>query len=122
MKPIRITGSSDAIMADKLNQILRRFEYPDADTLPPPFMAGGGGGMAHVLIVSTSEPDFVQQKADYVVTESGAGPELTAIFDTLVNGPWSIWMCGRFNIATNVEAPSAAWIRGLGFTEAGYVI
>jgi hypothetical protein len=120
MKPIRITGSSDAIMADKLNQILRKFEYPDADTLPAPFMPGGGGGMAHILIVSDSEPDFVQDKADYIVTETGAGAQLNAIFASIGNQKWSIWMAGRFNIEENILFPEGAWIRGLGYTTEGY--
>lgn len=120
MKPIRITGSSEAVMADKINQLLRRFEYPDSDTIAPNPMPGGGGGMAHVLIVSTSEPDFVQQKADYIVTEANAAAELNAIFDSLGTQKWSIWMAGRFNCNENVDFPSGAWVRGLGYTVEGY--
>lgn len=114
MKPIRVTG--EATVPYWLNVLLNEFEYPDADTLPPAIMPGGGGGMAHILIVSTSEPDFVQQKADYVVSESNSGPELQAIFDSLGSDPWSIWMAGVFVINDDVTTPSTSWIRGLGYT------
>jgi hypothetical protein len=120
VKPIRITGSSDAVMADKINELLRKFEYPDADTIAPAFQGGGGGGMAHVLIVSQSEPDFVQAKADFVVTETGAGSQLNAIFASLPAGKWSIWMAGRFNVEEDIDFPDGAWVRGLGYTSAGY--
>lgn len=120
MRPIRITG--EATIPNAVREILERFEYPDADTLPPPFELGGGGGMAHVLIVSTSEPQFVQDKADFVCPETGAASTLNAIFSTLDDGPWSIWIAGRFNIESDVGFPSAAWIRGLGFSDAGVPI
>lgn len=120
MKPPRVTGTPDAVLGDAVNRLIRKFEYPDMDTIAQNPMPGGGGGMAHILIVSTSEPDFVQAKADYVVTEANAGPELNAIFSSLPSSPWSIWMAGRFVIEEDVVAPNQAWIRGLGYTQAGY--
>lgn len=75
--------------------------------------------MAHILIVSDSEPDTVQAKADFVVNEVGAAGQLNGIFATLDGGPWSIWMAGVFNISEDVTFPSGAWIRGLGYTASG---
>lgn len=111
MRPIRITG--EATIPNAVREILERFEYPDADTLPPPFELGGGGGMAHYLIVSTSEPQSVQNKADFVVNHADSSGQLQVIFDSLP--PFvSIWMAGQFNLEEDVTAPEAAWIRGLG--------
>lgn len=119
MRPPRVTGDPIAVLGDVANRLVRKFEYPDSDTLPPPFTLGGGGGMAHILIVSTSEPGMIQDKADYVVNQNNAAAELTAIFDSLATGSWSIWMAGVFNISEDVTFPSGAWIRGLGYTASG---
>lgn len=120
MKPPRVTGDPTAVLGDAVNRLVREFDYPDMDTLPPAFRGGGGGGMAHILIVSDSEPAEIQAKADYVVTQTGAAAQLNEIFASLGNNPWSIWMAGTFNLEEDVVAPSGAWIRGLGYTSAGY--
>lgn len=118
MRPTRVVG--EAAIPDAINRLIRKFEYRDADTIPVNPMPGGSGGMAHILIVSTSEPDFVQAKADYVVNATNAGPQLNAIFASLPDTPWSIWMAGVFIIEEDVTTPSGAWIRGLGYTTGTY--
>jgi hypothetical protein len=98
-----------------VNELRNKFDYPNIDTLQNPLLLGGGGGMAHILIVSTSEPAEIQEKADYVVNEANAAPELQAIFDS-VDEVWSIWMAGRFTLNSDVTTPIGCWIRGLGYT------
>lgn len=118
MKPPRVVG--EAAVPDMVNKLIREFKYRDADTIAGNPMLGGGGGMAHILIVSTSEPQFVQAKADYVVNATNAGPQLNAIFDSLPDTPWSIWMAGVFIIDEDVFTPAGSWIRGLGYTSGTY--
>lgn len=115
MKPPRPTGQLAVV--ESVNKLAREFKYRDADTQTPAFQGGGGGGMAHILIVSDSEPDTVQAKADFVVNEVGAAGQLNGIFATLDGGPYSIWMAGRFIVDENVDFPSGSWVRGLGYTE-----
>lgn len=119
MRIPRITGT--AAVYNAVDQLVNKFDYPDEagrSSNAPLVLGGGGGGMAHVLIVSTSESVDVQEKADFVVDESASATELQAIFDDLA-GPMSIWMAGRFTLDANVSAPSGAWIRGLGYVQSG---
>lgn len=120
MKPIRTTGDPEAIMATAIERLQREFEYPFL--IPPgtPPNQGGGGGMAHYLFVSTSEPAEVQAKADFVIAQDNAGPMLQGVFDSLPATPMSLWFAGIFNIGTtDITFPSRAWIRGLGYTTPG---
>lgn len=99
--------------------LARQFQYPDIDTFGPASQPVGGGGMAHVLIVSTTEPEDIQAKADYVVEWQNCSVALQAIFDDIDDmsgffGAWSIWMAGVFDLDADVTAPPRAWIRGLG--------
>lgn len=100
--------------------LIHKFEYPDVDTQNVAAPATGGKGMAHILIVSTSEPIEVQEKADFRVQQDNAGTQLNSIFSTLPASGigWSIWMAGQFNLDVDVTFPSRAWIRGLGYTHA----
>lgn len=119
MKRVRYTG--DAAVNRAVFDLINKFEYPDA-------VGGGGGlgqaggeaGMAHVLIVSDSEPQSVQDKADFIVPASSSASFLQSIFDDIasrdINGSWSIWMAGRFELDDDVTAPEKSWIRGLGYT------
>lgn len=90
------------------------FVYPDEIGGSGPLVLGGGGGMAHILIVSTSEPDDIQAKADHVVTQTNSSGQLQDIFDS-IDDIWSIWMAGTFHLNEDVTAPSGCWIRGLGY-------
>lgn len=127
MRRRRLTNPQ-AAQAQYLDDLLREFEYPDRrfQTDPLPIIPDlvGGGGMAHVLIVSTSEPQEIRDKADYVVEENNCSTALQEIFDViedsqLSNGAWSIWMAGVFDLDADITAPAGAWLRGLGWTEAG---
>lgn len=113
MRRARLTGESAVYRT--VNDLARKFEYPDENTLPIPGGGGGGGGMAHILIVSDSEPSDVQAKADYVVSSSASAGELQGIFDS-ISGTWSIWMAGVFTLDDDVITPSGCLIRGLGYT------
>lgn len=79
--------------------------------------------MAHFLIVAESEPQQIQEKADYTVPASDSAAPLQEVFDEiddLMNGgAFSIWLAGSFELDDDVTAPSGAWIRGLGYVGGG---
>lgn len=89
---------------------------------PLPSTGGGGGtidlpgnakGMAHILIVSSSEPQWVQDKADFVVPSTGAGAALQGIFNSFAGG--TVWMAGVFYLESDVTINNPGTIiRGLG--------
>lgn len=122
MRRARITSGEGATRQAVLD-LLNKFDYP-VDRAPSSNpLVGGGGGMAHVLIVSDSEPVQIQAKADFVVPSTNSSTQLQTVFDTIEaqqgnQGAWSIWMAGIFNLDADVTAPDQAWIRGLGFYEA----
>lgn len=119
MRRARVTGESAVYRAVK--DLVDKFEYPDLDTLPVVGEAGGGGGMAHVLIVSTSEPPEIQAKADYVVRQTNSANPLQDVFDIIEAamgnaGHWTIWMAGVFDLDDgDVTFPTGATMRGLGW-------
>lgn len=119
MKKPRLTG--EAVIPAKIRELIEKFEYP-VDLVPDPgTFTGGGGGMAHYLIVSDSEPTDVQDKADFLVAQSNSGVQLQEAFDAIdaaVSAPCSIWMAGIFNLNIDVSPPASAWIRGLGYAGA----
>lgn len=121
MRRARVTGQAAVNRA--VLDLMDKFEYPDELGLGGDPIGGGGGGMAHVLIVSTSELPDVQAKADYVVAQSNSATQLQSVFDEINTdmngGPYSIWMAGVFDLDQDVDAPVGAWIRGLGYRGGG---
>lgn len=80
--------------------------------------------MAHYLIVSESEVDAVQEKADFLVPDSNSATLLQEAFDSIAatndtSAVISIWMAGIFDLDSDVTPPDEAWIRGLGYNEGG---
>src|SRR5690606_23227923 len=73
----------------------RRRPRPDG-----PVVAGGGRGMAHILIVSTSEPESVQAKADFVVPAVNSAGPLQEILDGFVG---TAWLAGMFDLETDLS-------------------
>lgn len=112
---------------EALRVLLRKFAALEFEATPVDnsSIGGGGGGMAHVLIVSDSEPADIQDKADYVIPQNNSSTKLQAAFDdidTRANGSvWTVWIAGQFDLDSNVSAPSPSWIRGLGYTTAAGV-
>ncbi len=111
------TGSMIAPVAEAarlyLDERRRLPDYQAPSTMDP----GGGGGMAHILIVSTSEPQSVQAKADFVVPSSNSSTALTAIIDGFGNSG-TIWMAGKFELDSDVSVwGNGVRIRGLGDTD-----
>ena len=117
MRKPRVTGQAAVNAA--VYRLINEFQYPD-EKGSGGFVAGGGGGMAHILIVSTSEPEEIQAKADFVVPESNSSAPLQSIFDS-IDDNWSIWMAGSFELNNDVTAPAGCWIRGLGYPT-GFVL
>jgi hypothetical protein len=70
--------------------------------------------MAHILVVSTSEPEAVQAKADFVVPAVNSAGPLQEIVDGFGNSG-TIWLAGIFDLDADVEvAGLGVRIRGLG--------
>lgn len=118
----RYTGQ--ALINQKLEELLNKFEYPDELGGGGGLVSPGGGGMVHVLIVADSEPDNIQAKADFIVSSDNSATQLQTIFDSIDSqsntaGAWSVWMAGIFELDDDVTAPARCWIRGLGYTLAG---
>lgn len=103
-------------LADPVHRPQGAFDRRENQLLPQAVSFGGGGGMAHILIVSDTEPPEVQNKADYIVPSADSAADLQTIFDSLPSGSWSIWMAGVFELDDDVTVPDGAWIRGLGYT------
>lgn len=82
-------------------------------------MEGYASGMAHILVVSSLEPAWVQEKADYVVSASNSSPELQAIFDSFVG---TVWMAGQFILSYDVVVNNdGTFVRGLGSFRGGTI-
>lgn len=115
-------SSGGAAMWEAIRRLYAEFARRRRPRPAGPASFGGGGGMAHILVVSDSEPQSVQSKADFVVPSSNSSTALQAAFDTVPDGSggrWSIWMAGRFDLDADVTAPSGAWLRGLGSSFSG---
>lgn len=119
-----VTGSRvlqrEAAAYNLLWRLWRRFQIPTREKRAGALSLGGGGGMAHVLIVSDSEPQSVLDKADYTAPANESASYLQEIFDAIAtqqgSGDWSIWMAGIFDLDDDVTTPNGASIRGLGYT------
>jgi len=83
----------------------RRRPRPDGPLVP-----GGGKGMAHILVVSTSEPDSVQAKADHEVPQEAASSPIGDLANSAYGGTW--WMAGVFHLDTDVQIGDTD-VRGL---------
>lgn len=74
-----------------LDNFTRQRAMPVASALPP----AGGGGMAHILIVADDEPDYVKNKADFVVDHTSL-TAFQAALDTDATGDATVWVAGFF--------------------------
>lgn len=111
----------DAAIASAVAGLLTKFDYADEFGGDGGFLTpGGAGGMAHILISSTSEPDFVQNKADFRVSADESAGQLQDVFDWVIEqdgtGQWTIWMVGNFYLEADIFLPHGSYIRGLGET------
>lgn len=103
----------------RVDELLRKFDYPEI--LPLAGVGGGEGGptMVHVVIGSTSEPADIQDKCDYVVPSGGSTFMLQQAFDDIAarsgGGVWSVWMVGEFELDGDVSS-GGCWVRGLGYS------
>lgn len=124
----RVAPAPEFAVPLAVQRLLEEFQYPDdLGGGGPVTPAVGGGGMAHVLIVSDSEPQQIQDKADFVIPQTSSSGRLQLAFDEISaqnggEGAWSIWMAGVFDLDADVVAPNHAWIRGLGYTASGCVV
>lgn len=116
MRRARITGQAAVNRA--VNDLLNKFEYPDELGGGGGFIGGGGAGMAHVLVVSDSEPTDIQRKADYVVPSSNTAVPLQSALDAIggrvTSEGWTIWIAGYFDVGDDVTFPSGVYVRSLG--------
>lgn len=109
-----------AALAEAVRRLLRK-RKDRVEPIRPDLGGGAGGkGMVHVVIISDSEPEEIQEKGDFIVPSSNSSALLQAAFDALPGGSWSIWLAGQFDLDADVTAPSGSWIRGLGYTSVGY--
>ena len=75
--------------------------------------------MAHILIVSTSEPEAVQAKADFVVPAVNSAGPLQEILDGFVG---TAWLAGIFDLETDLfVSGNGTRLRGLGSTDVGVI-
>jgi hypothetical protein len=106
--------SGDAQMWEAIRRLYAEFARRRRPRPDGPVVAGGGGGMAHILVVSTSEPEAVQAKADFVVPAVNSAGPLQEIVDGFGNSG-TIWLAGIFDLDADVEvAGLGVRIRGLG--------
>ena len=120
----RIRPKPEYAVPVMVEELLNRFQYPDEIGRGAEFTPGAGGAMAHILIVSESEPQEIQDKADFTCPAVSSSARLQDIFDSIENqtgnvGSWSVWMAGIFDLDEDVTAPPRCWIRGLGYTLTG---
>lgn len=73
MKPPRVTGDPTAVIADHVNRLIRKFDYPDQDTIPANPVLGGGGGAPTVVVAAVDSTGMSQGKADFIC--SGAADQ-----------------------------------------------
>jgi hypothetical protein len=115
VKSIRITGSSDAVMADKINELLRKFEYPDSDTTAAPFQGGGGGGAPRFVVAASDASADSKRKADYTVLGSGDQADLQSIVNEFGNaGGLLILTEGTYDFTDSWTVSGPTWVRGMG--------
>lgn len=127
MRPPRVTG--EAVVADQLNQLLRRFQYPDENTRSPAFVPGGGGGAPTYVIAKADSTSLSKGKADYVM---GLNEDLGTVINAWMTGGTGggsgdfnsdtvpgIWICEALtayhvSVAAGGIQANGARIRGVG--------
>lgn len=115
MKPPRVTGEPTAVIADHVNRLIRKFEYPDSDTIPLNPILGGGGGAPTVVIATPGSSGFSQGRADFVL-----GLDLSpGGFQILLNGFTGLrarilFTEGDFAIDTHIDVPTGIDFEGAG--------
>ena len=110
-----VFGSSGfAAMSEGVRRLLRRFRFNEEPVQEQGIALGiGGGGMAHILIVSDSEPAEVQAKADFVVPSVNSAGPFQAAVDSIEAG--TIWVAGIIDLEEDVTVTGLKWVRGLGY-------
>lgn len=113
-------GTTSLSTSVALNKLLRQFQKRMLDKIGSGEGEGPDKGMAHALIVSTSEPQSIIDKGDYTIPDSDSGEPLLAAVAILRNlkasGQWSLWFAGQFDFSDVDEVDLAEfWIRGLGY-------
>jgi len=102
-------------MAESVEFLLKQFRELPKEAREV-FTAGLGphGGMAHLLLVSTSESADVRMKADYEAPQGAASSRIRDLANTAWGGTW--WMAGVFHLDTDVQIGETD-IRGLNTEE-----
>ena len=102
-------------MAESVEFLLKQFRELPKEAREV-FTAGLGphGGMAHLLLVSSTESEDVRTKADYEIPEGTASSRIGDLANTAWGGTW--WMAGVFYLDTDVEIGSTD-VRGLNTRE-----
>ena len=117
MRPIRITGDPQAVIANQVSRLIRKFEYPFTEPFVPADQGDGGGGEMTVAVAAASASDLSKSKADIVCT--GVNDDGT------INGAWDlagvtdahvVLSEGVFNIGADVIVmPDNATLSGKGW-------
>lgn len=123
MKPPRVTGDPTAVLGDHVNRLIRKFEYPDSDTLPLNPIIGGGGGMMTVAVAASNASGMSQGKADFVCNGTDDHVFIMQAIDICyAAGGGTVWLSeGRFNIdgdqiivGGSIADPEPMTLRGMG--------
>lgn len=80
---------------------------------PSTVLGGGGGGMAHKLIVTHNSHESVKAKADYLV-DPGNLDQMQAALDAAGGDEETVWVVGSFTwTGGTLNVPQATILRGL---------
>src|SRR5690606_22482610 len=107
-----------AAMAESVEFLLKQFsELPKEAREVFTGGLGPDGGMAHLLLVSTSEPGYVQEKADYIIPENASSARIQEILYRFAGRETTVWLAGIFTLDADIEVPIGVRLRGLGYFE-----
>lgn len=75
-----------AAIPEAVLELVNRFDYPDVDPLPAPFIPSGKGGVPTVVIAASDATDLSKGKADFVCTGTNDDQVVQEAIDIIDSG------------------------------------
>lgn len=114
MRRRRVVGDPTAVIADWVDQLANRFDYPDLDTVTGAVQVEGGGGAPTVVVAAVDAPDIEKGKADFVCTGADDQGALQAANDLMASVRGRLLLTsGSFTLSDTLTVSNGVTVEGM---------